>query len=280
MSRTLRIVLVTACLASLAAANMANAAEQSPTISSSTGKTEDLQEVTVTAQHLQLDWAQRNALVQKSASFVFGIAAVQNYKDSPARWTDPVCPLVTGLSREQGVFVFERVSQIARDAGARLGDDDCRPNLFIFVTDHPQELLRTMKSRRYHAIFGHATSSAVDQFIDEPAPVKVWHNTFAGTFSGPVNVVVDRTQLRDVSQEQLADYVGMLSLAQIKSTAHFGDAQTILRLFEGPPQTAPESLSNWDETFLKVLYHPHPEPSLATPRSMIARRIVDELVPP
>jgi hypothetical protein len=89
--------------------------------------------------------------------------------------------------------------------------------------------------------------------------------------------VIDRTRLHGVSQGQLADYVGMVSLAEIKSTAHLGDSQTILRLFDGPPQAAPEGLSDWDRAFLKILYHP--EKSLAIPRSLIARRMIVELVP-
>ena len=202
------------------------------------------------------------------------------YEEYPPLWIAPVCPLVTGLPRKQGEFVLWRVSEIARAAGAPLGGEQCHPNLFIFVTDHPKELLRAMESRQFPVIFGNATSSRVDRFINEPGPVKVWHNTFQGAIGfGPVNVVVDRTRLDGVSQEQLADYVGMVSLAEIKSTAHLGDAQTILlRLFDDPHQSAPEGLSDWDRAFLKILYHP--EKSLATPRSLIGRRIVDELLFP
>jgi hypothetical protein len=280
LSRSFQRWIVIVCLAAVAAANVA-AAEQSPADSptaSSTGETEQLQEVTVTAKHLQLDWAQRNELVQKSIRFVFGITAVDEYGEYPPRWIKPVCPLVSGLPREQGEFVFARVSEIARIAGAPLGNEECHPNLYIFVTAQPKELLRYMKKRQYLAIFGSATSSHVDQFINDPAAIKVWHHTFQGVIGyGPVNVVVDRTQLQGVSKEQLADYVGMVSLAQFKSTAHFGDTPTILKLFDGPPQTAPEGLSDWDQAFLKMVYHP--VRSLANPRALIGRRMVDEIVP-
>lgn len=148
MSRTLQqILLVTACLTALAAA-----AEQSPantSVTSSTGETEKLQEVTVTAQHLKLDWVQRNELVQKAISFVFGIAPAESYEAFPPRWFAPVCPRVTGLSREQGEFVLVRISEIARAAGARLAGEECHPNLLVFVTAKPKPLLRAM--------FGNAT---------------------------------------------------------------------------------------------------------------------------
>jgi hypothetical protein len=265
VSRTLQILLVTASLAAIAAADAA-----------ATEQFAELQEVTVTAHHLNLDWAQHNELVQKSIRFVYGISAVDGYYDYPPRWIKPVCPLVTGLPREQGEFVFARVAEIARAAGAPLGDEECHPNLFIFVTAQPKQLLQAMKRRRYLAIFGDATPSHVDQFINEPGAIKVWHHIFQGVIGyGPVNVVVDRTQLNGVSAEQLADYLGMVSLAEIKSPAHLGDAQTILKLFDGPPQAAPAGLSDWDRDFLTILYHP--VPSLATKRSLIGRRMIDEL---
>jgi hypothetical protein len=283
-----QILLVTACLTTLAAADVAAAAEQSPankSVTASTSETEELQEVTVTAQHLKLDWAQRNELVQKAIRFVFGIAPAESYEAFPPRWFAPVCPQVTGLSREQGEFVLVRISEIARAAGARLAGEECHPNLLIFVTTKPKPLLRAM--------FGNATPYKVDAFIDTPRPVRVWYSAYkapAGAMEiagsrnskfvegfGLVYVFVDRTQLNDVSQKQLADYMAMVSLAEIKSPAHFGDTPTILRLFDGLPQAAPEGLSDWDREFLKILYHP--QPSLANPRANTARRMVVELIP-
>jgi hypothetical protein len=246
--------------------------------SSATSETsETLQEVTVTAQHLKLDWVQRNELVQKAAKFVFGIADAPSYGDWPPIWVVPVCPVVTGLRREQDDFVLSRVSEIARAAGARLGGEKCHPNLYIFVTDNPKGLLRTMESRRYLVIFGNATPSSVEQFINGPAPVKVWHQTNHADFFGPVNVVVDGTRLDGVSERQFADYVGMISLTEIKSSAHFGEATTILSLFEGPPEAAPDGLSDWDREFLKFVYHR--VPTLANKRAYTALRMVRELVP-
>jgi hypothetical protein len=281
MCKKYRISATATMLAVLAGQWAAAAADQSPPntpVTSSTSETDALQEVTVTAQHLKPDWAQRNELIQKAETFVFGIADVPNYGDWPTIWSDPVCPLATGLRREQNEFVLSRVSEIARAVGARLGGGKCHhPNLYIFVTENPKELLRTMERRRYLVIFGNATPSSVEQFINQPAPVKVWHNTFRGAFFGNVNVVVDGTQLDGVSERQFADYVAMVSLTEIKSSAHFGEAKTILRLFDGPPEAAPDGLSDWDQEFLKIVYHR--EPTFANKRANTALRMVRELVP-
>ena len=289
LTRKSKFLVVGTALVVLAGTVVLADAEQSPaTTADSAGAqpstSETLQEVTVTAKHLKLDWSQRNELIQKAATFVFGIAAVSSYNEYPPRWFAPVCPLVTGLPREQGEFVLGRISEIARAAGAPLGGEHCHPNLFIYVTAQPKGLLRAM--------FGNATPLRVDEFIDTPRPVRVWHNIYevpAGKMAipgrinarawaiGPVYVVVDRAHLHAVSQGQLADYVGMVGLAGIRFPPHLGDAQTILRLFDGIPPAAPEGLSDWDQAFLNMLYHP--EPSLATPRSLMARRMVVELVP-
>jgi hypothetical protein len=277
--RTLLPILVSTGLVSFAsvegAAPAAPVDTRAPPSSTSASASGPLQEVTVTAQHSKLDWAQRNELVQKAATFVFGIADVPEYADWPPIWRAPVCPLVTGLRRDQDEFVLLRVSEIARAAGARLGGEKCHPNLYVFVTDNPKEVLQAMESR-YLVIFGNAAPSSVEQFINRPAPVKVWHKTYEGDFY-LVNVVVDGTRLDGLSEKQFADYVGMVSLAQIRTPAHFGDANTILRLFDGPPETEPEGLSDWDREFLKSVYHR--VPTFANKRAYTALRMVRDLVP-
>jgi hypothetical protein len=280
---------------------------------------ETLSEVTVTAQHLTLDWGQRNALVQRAATFVYGIQGLENDSGVP-RWQTPLCPLVWGLPPQQSEFVLARISEIARAAGVRLAGEQCQANLFIFVTAHPKELLQAMENRYFAVSFGNATPSEVEEFIDTPRPIKVWHNTYregdrfvgiglppaaqvlGGSISsppvystggtgglgpnrlgdlgwtfGPTYVVVDPTRLRGVSQQQFADYVAMVGLAKIKTNAHLGDTPTILKLFDSTPAAALAGISNWDLAFLKVLYHP--ELSLAQERSLIALRMVRDMVP-
>jgi hypothetical protein len=283
------------------------------------GAPDALQEVTVTAQRLNLNWVERNALVQKAATFVYGIQALENFSGVP-RWKSPLCPLVSGLPQQQGEFVLARISEIARAAGTRLAGEQCRANLFIFVTAHPQELLRAMEDKHFAVSFGNTSPSEVEEFIAKPRPIRVWHNTYRGEGGvlgigpppaaqilggglssppiytsagegelgpnrlgdlgwafGPTYVIVDPTQLRGVSQGQFADYVAMVSLAKIRPNAHLGDTPTILRLFDSTPDAAPSGLSEWDLAFLKILYHP--ELSLAQERSLIALRMVRDMVP-
>jgi hypothetical protein len=87
--------------------------------------------------------AQRAELEPKVEDFLDQIAADGNEEGLP-RWNQGVCPQVTGLSREQGEFILARISDVARAAGAPLAEEHCHPNLYIFVTDQPKELLEGM----------------------------------------------------------------------------------------------------------------------------------------
>ena len=69
-----------------------------------------------------------------------------------------------------------------------------------------------------------------------------------------VIVLIDSRRARGVSFGQLADYVSLIGLAELHLDANVGDAPTVLQLFSAG-KTPPPGLSNWDESFLKALYH-------------------------
>lgn len=65
-------------------------------------------------------------------------------------------------------------------------------------------------------------------------------------------VIVDVDQVRDVSILQLADYIAMVSLAQIDPDADTSVYASILNVFDDPEGSA--SLTSWDQAFLGGLY--------------------------
>jgi hypothetical protein len=138
-----------------------------------------LPEVTVKAQRN----AERAELAPKVAGFVSQIATVDG-GEALARWQVPVCPLVSGLPREQGEFILWRLSEIARTAGAPLAGDHCRPNLYILVTTRPTELLQAMEQRKRPVTFGDAPVLTIEDFITTPRPVRVWYNSYVTSPAG------------------------------------------------------------------------------------------------
>jgi hypothetical protein len=85
-------------------------------------------------------------------------------------------------------------------------------------------------------------------------------------------VIVDVDQVRDVSILQLADYIAMVSLAQIDPDADTRGYASILNVFDDPDGST--SLTNWDLAFLGGLYSAE-----RTAAAQIARRgeIVDAI---
>lgn len=263
-----------------------------------------LEEVTVTATRMQLE--------KRVSTFVYQIAALENDEGLP-RWRKRVCPQVSGLPREEGEFVLGRLSEVAGAAGVPLGDENCRPNLFIVVTPDPKRILEGMSTTTRLLTFGGVHPSVIDEFIATAHPVRVWYKTGMSTPEGialgdadrtdanenafgpfPVVeaktayarrnvvwnftrllVVVDQTRLQGVSRGQFADYIAMVSLADLKPGAHLGDAPTILKLFDGTPQSAPEGMSEWDRAFLKSLYSS--EQTSRGQRSQIAHTIAHDV---
>lgn len=222
-----------------------------------------------------------------------GQIAVKPYDSSLARWESvvPVCPLVAGLPREDGEFILARVSKIAAAAGAPLAAEHCKPNLYIVVSADPDTLLKAWNKRDVW-MFGDESDQGgtiIRKFLNSNSPVRVWYNaelySADGTPLGNTGgcgsvlscrttpratatqivfnqtrdltsalVMVDGPRARGINFGQLASYIAMLGLAEIRANADVADAPSILHLFSRAESERPTGLSAWDEAFLKALY--------------------------
>jgi hypothetical protein len=66
--------------------------------------------------------------------------------------------------------------------------------------------------------------------------------------------IVDTRRMKGVSFGQVAAYVAMIGLAQIRPEANVIEAPSILNLFAGGAKAPPPGLTSWDESFLKAVY--------------------------
>jgi hypothetical protein len=261
-----------------AAADPPPAAPQTPHAATAAGKTE-LETVTITA-------AQRKQLERQISKFVSSITLPAR-DESLARWQEPICPLVAGMSREGGEFTLARLSQAARDAGAPLGSEKCDPNFLIVLTPEPEELLKKWWRRHPGSFNDERGIAGIKHFVHTSRPVRIWYNAtsrcpgapttfvmqggtmYPGCVDGglgsklswetvrkiiSVIVVVDTKLVKDLNAGQLADYISMIGMAQIRENPKLGDVPTILRLFEPSGAARPAGLSRWDQEFLKSLY--------------------------
>lgn len=226
--------------------------------------------------------AQRESLQRQVRTFVSAIA-MQRFGDSLARWEKPtaICPQVAGLPREDGEFILARLSRIALVAGAPLGSERCRANFYVFVTEKPDEFLKGLEMR-HPEMYTNGYYTMVRKFESASSPIRIWYNaelydddgkrledngSASGTASNivfssmrdltSVIVIVDTQRVRQssVTFGQVAAYIAMVGLAELKSDPKIGAAPTILSLFSAADSKAPPSLTAWDQAYLKALYH-------------------------
>jgi hypothetical protein len=96
-----------------------------------------------------------------------------------------------------------------------------------------------------------------------------------------VIVLIDSGRAKGVSFGQLADYVALIGLAELRLDANLGGAPTILRLFGQSAQAPPPGLSSWDQSFLNALYHTEQtdKMQLSEIKIEVARDAVRDVVP-
>jgi hypothetical protein len=227
--------------------------------------------------------------------------------ESVSRWRDPICPLVSGLSREQAELVLQRLSEIAIEVGAPLGPEDCHPNLYIVATKDPKGLIREWATR-HDGLFVTARTADIDRLINSDRPVRVWRSVVSAGSDGhmmtstsqalfgiptqaskPVlnwskdsrisgntaryiagaAVVLD-PDISTVKLGQLADYIAMTSFAEVNPDPDLDGESSILSLFH-KGASAPQSLSALDLAYLKALYAV--QPYLLQQRVMIAHHM-------
>jgi hypothetical protein len=145
-----------------------------PGSSAKPSPSETLQEVTVTAQ--------RATLSKRVTAFV-GKITKPLLEGGLTLWHRPVCALVSGVTQEEGEFILERISDVARADHIPLGSENCHPNLFILVSKQPQELLTGMSKRNVWFTFGFG---AHRRPCEAPAvsPAKVGPITHVGRLLG------------------------------------------------------------------------------------------------
>ncbi|HWN07364.1 MAG TPA: hypothetical protein VNO53_09390 [Steroidobacteraceae bacterium] len=250
---------------------------------------ESLQPATAIAPEVELgpvtvEARRRREHIDKQVSeFVYSIAG-PGMVESLARWNVPVCVATAGLTAAEADFVKKRIAQIATDADVPLGGSACGPNFAVIVTPEPEKLLKEWWSKEHRLFNRDRGVGGVNRFIQTDQPVRVWHNAcnappgipahafstseHCGSGSGTGSrltwavaravysaiVVVDLTQIEGLTFGQVADYVAMVGLAQIRPNPELSDLSTILGLFATSGTGRSKGLTAWDQSFLRAVY--------------------------
>ena len=206
-----------------------------------------------------------------------------------ARWNRPVCISISNMQPRYAQYIIDQIALTALDLDIVVGEPGCSPNVIIFATADGDALAEQLVSETGYGFrpADHGTDlgrRALRDFQEAGTPVRWWNvvmpvtadtGDLALTLRGDepravrvrdssrlrsnirydmawTIIIMDMTKLGDASLAALADYVAMVSLAQIDPQADVSDQDTVLNLF-GEGQTV-SGLTGWDRDYLSALY--------------------------
>jgi hypothetical protein len=242
-------------------------------------------------------------------SFIDELAATPRGVDQLSRWDWRICPGVAGLRPHHAQFVIDRMAQRAFDVGLRVGEPGCRANVLIIVSMDPDTIAEQIfegnrRALGYYSERGQSTlgREPLREFVASDAPVRWWHVSHEYTQAGELVeetmmgeapmivrhggpsllrrgthhnltgalIIVDGRRISDgFDLGALADYLAMVTLAQIDPAAETQGLSTILNLFGQPD--APRALTEWDVGYLRGLYATNIDDNGQRQQSTIAR---------
>ncbi|WP_372708063.1 hypothetical protein [Brevundimonas sp.] len=226
---------------------------------------------------------------QMAQEFIEDVAA-PNRRRGLARWNTPICVGVANLQRDVAQGIIDRVSDVAGDMGVRVGEPGCTANVLIVATDDGATTARALVERKRRSFRTGSlqmtqTSSALEAFQSDIRPVRWWQIStpvdsatgrrairLPGDLNPPVIfvfaasrlasqirddmskviIIVDIDDVSGLPVNKLADYLAMVTLAQIDDDADSGRYDTVLNLFDAPDRV--DGLTAWDMAYLRGLY--------------------------
>jgi hypothetical protein len=120
-------------------------------------------------------------------AFVRSYAAPAPVNGKMTRWKDGICPVTTGLPRAANKLVTGRVRQVAGMVGAPVGAADCKFNIDIVFTLHPQVLLDEVR-KKTPILLGYHDAAQEERLATVTHPVQAWYTTQTVDLNGTTYV--------------------------------------------------------------------------------------------
>ena len=276
------------------------------------GQAQPIDEVVVRGRRLSEIEGDLRIVVRDFIGDVVAVPAGRGY----ARWHRSVCIGSHNLESTAAQYVVDRISQLALEVGLTPGEPGCQPDVIIIFTTDAKQVASVMVENwprlfRPSAVSSDLTLSraALDEFAESERAVRWWHVSMpvdARTgqrairlsgdpipvvgVAGPsrihngtrddlrsVFIIVDGTKLAGTTWQQLADYLAVVSLAQVHPDANPAAYDSILNLFSNP--NAYSGLTDWDRSYVRALYEfdqeRRPQAQTGDLVSKMARRELD-----
>ena len=214
-----------------------------------------------------------------------------------ARWTQPICPHVYGLTPVAAWQIEHRIKEIAQQIGAPVDrNDPCVTNIGIVFTNDQQATLRSIADKAPLLIQGG------NQRLTVKAPVQAWYATFVSNgvdryvdipwemmtppLDGPpqirvsgaeanrlatgldtemaaATVLIDTKAVTGKTVGELADYLALMTLSQTGQYGECLETASIANLMMNcAPEDKAQGLSHVDIALLTGLYQVPRSPQL------------------
>jgi len=123
--------------------------------------------------------------------FVSSVSAASPMSGVLARWSDRICPGVTGTNATMAQAIIDQVARRANAVGVRAGAPGCAANLMIIVTNDSDRVAHDLYARRRFSL---VTPNGIDgstlgdaalaDFANTPRPIRWWHVAQSVTADG------------------------------------------------------------------------------------------------
>jgi len=112
---------------------------------------------------------------ERAVAFVRGTGVAAG--DRPvARWIDPVCMNVIGLSERHGAIVRSRIERIAEAAGVPVARGRCENNFAVIFTGDAGSVVREVEQRAPRRL-SEVTGPARRRLVGGSMPIRWWYST-------------------------------------------------------------------------------------------------------
>ncbi|MEO1045733.1 MAG: hypothetical protein AAFX04_09865 [Pseudomonadota bacterium] len=93
-----------------------------------------------------------------------------------ARWVDPICPRILGISERQAEIVVQRIKDVAQQVGAPVARGACRANITIMFSGDNNEMIGKIRRKR-QSQFREVPTTSRKALFEGSLPTRWWYRT-------------------------------------------------------------------------------------------------------
>lgn len=133
---------------------------------------------TITVTGIQLT---REEIEREAEEYVRTTAIAEGTRPA-ARWTNPICPKVVGVSPANAATVRAKVLAVAREVGVTVAKEPCKSNIVIAFAPNGSDLTRKIAGNRRKARA--LTAANREKLVETDLPVRWWYSSETRAHSG------------------------------------------------------------------------------------------------